>query len=133
MLIPYLYSKAGSRSILTKAVEKGNIEVAKIHAENIVQKNNESLNMQHTSARVDAVASRVQTAARTKRMTSSMQGVVIEMGLATKSMNLEKITCLFNNSEKLFENQDVYLNILDGSMSQKTVTSVFFKMRLKLL
>merc|ERR1712156_463532 len=108
---------------LKKAVEKGNMEVARIHAENAIRKKNESLNLLRTSARVDAVASRVQTAVTTKRMTSSMHGVVRAMGLATKSMNLEKITCLMDNFEKQFENLDVQLNVMDGAMSQTTVTS----------
>ena len=46
---------------LKKAIEKGNMEVARIHAENAIRKKNESLNLLRTSARVDAVASRVQT------------------------------------------------------------------------
>merc|ERR1712018_894731 len=66
---------------LKKAIEKGNMEVARIHAENAIRKKNESLNLLRTSARVEAVASRVQTAVTTKRMTSSMQGVVRAMGL----------------------------------------------------
>ena len=36
-------------------------DVARIHAENAVRKRQESLNLLRTSARVDAVASRVQT------------------------------------------------------------------------
>merc|ERR1712060_124857 len=108
---------------LKKAVEKGNMEVARIHAENAIRKKNESLNLLRTSARVDAVASRVQTAVTTKRMTKSMQGVVMAMGSAMKSMNLEKITCLMDNFEKQFENLDVQLNVMDGAMSQTTVTN----------
>ena len=46
---------------LKKAIEKGNTDVARIHAENAVRKRQESLNLLRTSARVDAVASRVQT------------------------------------------------------------------------
>ena len=46
---------------LKKAIEKGNMDVARIHAENAVRKKNESINLLRTSARVDAVASRVNT------------------------------------------------------------------------
>ena len=49
---------------LKKAIEKGNMEVARIHAENAIRKKNESLNLLRTSARVDAVASRVQTVSK---------------------------------------------------------------------
>ena len=38
------------------------MEAAKIHAENAIRKKNESLNYHRMSTRIDAVASRVQTA-----------------------------------------------------------------------
>lgn len=43
--------------------QKGNREVAQVHAENSIRKKNESLNYLRMSARIDAVAARVQTAA----------------------------------------------------------------------
>ena len=49
-----------------KALEQGNNEVARIHAENAVRKKNESLNYLRMSGKVDAVASRVQSAVTMK-------------------------------------------------------------------
>ena len=46
------------------------------------------------SARVDAVASRVQTAVQMKQVTGSMAGVVKAMESAMASMNLEKVDLL---------------------------------------
>merc|ERR550517_897981 len=109
---------------LKKAIEKGNMEVARIHAENAIRKKNESLNLLRTSARVDAVASRVQTAVTTKRMTQSMQGVVKAMDSAMKSMNLEKISTLMDRFEKDFEDLDVQTSVMEGAMNQTTATSV---------
>jgi charged multivesicular body protein 1 len=77
---------------LKKAIEKGNMDVARIHAENAIRQKNQSLNYLRMSARIDAVSSRVQTAITTKRVTSSMSGVVKAMDGAMKSMNLEKIS-----------------------------------------
>ena len=45
-----------------QALEKGNVEGARIYAENAIRKKNESLNYLRMSGKVDAVASRVQTA-----------------------------------------------------------------------
>ena len=59
------------------------------------------------SARIDAVAARVQTAATQKRVTGSMQGVVKAMETAMKTMNLEKVQTLMDRFEKDFENLDV--------------------------
>ena len=47
---------------LSQALEKGNVEGARIYAENAIRKKNESLNYLRMAARVDAVASRVQSA-----------------------------------------------------------------------
>ena len=133
------------RAKLKKAMEKGNMEVARIHAENgmilfkilplswtscyscsilAIRQKNQALNFLRMSARVDAVASRVQTAVTTKRVTSSMQGVVKAMDSAMKSMNLEKISNLMDKFEKDFEDLDVQTSVMEGAMNQTTATNV---------
>ncbi len=86
-----------------KAIAKGNMEVARIHAENAIRQKNQSLNYLRMGARVDAVASRVQSAVTTRKVTTSMQGVVRSMDAAMKSLNLEKISALMDKFEKQFE------------------------------
>ncbi|XP_062588268.1 charged multivesicular body protein 1b-like [Saccostrea cucullata] len=51
-----------------KAMQKGNAEGAKIHAENAIRQKNQALNYRKMSARIDAVAARVQTAVTTKQV-----------------------------------------------------------------
>ena len=51
---------------MKKALEQGNVEGARIYAENAVRKKNESLNYLRMSGKVDAVASRVQSAVTMK-------------------------------------------------------------------
>lgn len=109
---------------LKKAIEKGNMEVAKIHAENAIRQKNQSLNFLRMSARVDATASRVQSAVTTKKVTKSMEGVVKGMSAAMKSMNLEKISTLMDKFEKEFEDLDVQTSVMEGAMSQSTATNV---------
>merc|ERR1712227_764210 len=109
---------------LKKAIEKGNHEVARIHAENAIRQKNQSLNYLRMSARVDATASRVQSAVTTKKVTQSMQGVVKAMDSAMKSMNLEKISGLMDKFEKEFEDLDVQTSVMEGAMSQTTATNV---------
>lgn len=46
---------------MLKALEKKNVEGARIYAENAIRKKNESLNYLRMASRVDAVSSRVQT------------------------------------------------------------------------
>jgi len=109
---------------LKKAIEKGNMEVAKIHAENAIRQKNQSLNFLRMSARVDATASRVQSAVTTRKVTKSMEGVVKGMAAAMKSMNLEKISTLMDKFEKEFEDLDVQTSVMEGAMSQTTATSI---------
>lgn len=45
-----------------KAIEKQNFEGAKIYAESAIRKKNEALNYRRLAARIDGVASQVQTA-----------------------------------------------------------------------
>ena len=44
------------------------MDSARIHAENAIRKKNEALNYTRMSARIDAVAARVQTAVTTKNV-----------------------------------------------------------------
>ncbi|XP_071455736.1 charged multivesicular body protein 1b-like [Hetaerina americana] len=107
-----------------KAIQKGNMEGARIHAENAIRQKNQALNYLRMSARVDSVASRVQTALTTRKVTQSMTGVVKAMDVAMKSMNLEKISTLMDKFENQFEDLDVQSSYMENAMSQTTTTSV---------
>ena len=107
-----------------KAIQKGNMEVARIHAENAIRQKSQSLNYLRMSARVDAVASRVQTAVTTGKVTKSMAAVVRSMELTMKSMNLEKISGLMDKFEKQFEDLDVQSGCMEAAMSSTTTTNV---------
>ena len=78
-------------SLSIKAITQGNMEGAKIYAENSIRNKNQALNFRRMGSRVDAVAQRVQTALSTKRVTQSMAGVVKSMEAAMNSMNLEQV------------------------------------------
>ncbi|CAG0878576.1 unnamed protein product [Darwinula stevensoni] len=109
---------------LKKAIQKNNTEGARIHAENAIRQKNQALNYLRMAARVDAVASRVQTAVTTRKVTTSMAGVVKAMDAAMRSMNLEKISSLMDKFEKQFEDLDVQSSYMEGAMSQTTTTTV---------
>jgi charged multivesicular body protein 1 len=109
---------------LVKAIQKGNTEVARIHAENAIRQKNQSLNYLRMSARVDAVASRVQSALVTRKVTNSMAGVVKAMDAAMKGMNLEKISGLMDKFESQFEDLDVQSSYMENTMSQTVTTAV---------
>ncbi|XP_039200487.1 charged multivesicular body protein 1b isoform X1 [Crotalus tigris] len=105
---------------IKKAVQKGNMEVARIHAENAIRQKNQSINFLRMSARVDAVAARVQTAVTMGKVTKSMAGVVKSMDATLKSMNLEKISALMDKFEQQFETLDVQTAQMEDTMSSTT-------------
>ncbi|UYV67909.1 CHMP1B [Cordylochernes scorpioides] len=131
-----------------QAIQKNDMESARIHAENAIRQKNQALNYLRMSARVDAVASRVQTAVTTKKVTNSMAGVVKAMDSAMKSMNLEKvryllsqyypeeraavsypgcavqISTLMDKFEKQFEDLDVQAACMENTMSSTTTVAV---------
>lgn len=106
-----------------KCIQNGQIESAKIHAENAIRQKNQAINYLRMAARVDAVASRVQTAVTTTKVTTSMGGVVKAMDSAMKSMNLEKISGIMDTFEKQFEDLDVQSSYMENTMSSTTTVS----------
>jgi len=70
-----------------QAIQKGNMEGAKIHAENSIRQKNQALNYRRMSARIDAVAARVQTAVTTKQVSGYIQDVLSSQILITESLS----------------------------------------------
>ena len=53
---------------IKKAIQKGNMAGAQIHAENSIRNKSQALNYLRMAARIDAVASRVQTAVTQRKV-----------------------------------------------------------------
>ena len=78
--------------IRSQAIQQNHPDIAKIYAQNAIRKQNEKLNLLRLGSRIDAVASRVQTAVTMRQVTGSMAGVVRGMEGAMKAMDLEKVS-----------------------------------------
>lgn len=79
-----------------QAIQQGHNDIAKIYAQNAIRKQNERLNLLRLGSRIDAVASRVQTAVTMRQVTGSMTNVVKGMDQAMKAMDLEKVRFPFH-------------------------------------
>ncbi|KAI8880633.1 hypothetical protein K501DRAFT_324913 [Backusella circina FSU 941] len=108
---------------LKKAIQDGNMEGARIYASNAIRKKNEALNLLKLSSRIDAVASRVQTAITMRKVSNSMAMVVKGMGRAMETMNLEKISMVMDQFESQFEDLDVQTGYMEGAMAGTTTMS----------
>lgn len=100
-----------------KAIQAGNLDVGRIHAENAIRQHNQALNYLRMAARVDAVASRVQTAVSTKKITQSIGAVTKAMDSAMRSMNLEKVSQVMDKFEKQFEDLDVQTSTVESTVA----------------
>lgn len=84
--------ETAEKNKLKAALQKGNTDGARIYAQNAIRKKTEGLNLLRLASRIDAVASRVETAVTMRTVTNSMGQVVKGMDKAMESMNLERVS-----------------------------------------
>merc|ERR1712223_1470981 len=106
-----------------KALEKGNPDVARVYAENAIRKKNESLNYLKMSSKIDATASRVQSAVTMKGVAKNMGSVVKSLEKAVNSMELQKISEVMDKFESQFEDLDVHTAVMEDAMGSATTTT----------
>ncbi|KAG7096722.1 hypothetical protein E1B28_004135 [Marasmius oreades] len=111
------------KSRLKKALQQGNNDGARIYASNAIRKKSEALNLLRLSSRIDAVASRVETAVTMRQVTGNMTSVVRGMDKAMESMNLERISLVMDKFETQFADLDVQTGYMEDVMSSTTAVS----------
>lgn len=115
--------EATEKAKLKKALSQGNSEGARIYASNAIRKNNEALNLLRLASRIDAVASRVETAVTMRQVTGSMTSVVKGMDRAMESMNLDAITRVMDRFEGQFEDMDSQANYMETAMGSTAAST----------
>ncbi|XP_022256797.1 charged multivesicular body protein 1a-like [Limulus polyphemus] len=106
-----------------KALQQGNVDGAKIYAENAIRKKHESLNYLRMASKIDAVSSKVQSAVMMKDVTKNMGSVVKALDKAINSMDLQKVSAVMDKFENQFEDLDVRTSVLEDAMGSATSTS----------
>jgi len=102
-----------------KALQQGNVESAKIYAENAIRKKNESLNFLRMASKVDAVRCKVQSAV-TMKVTQNMASVSKSLEKAMNAMDLEKVSKIMDKFENQFEDLDVRTSVIEDAMGSAT-------------
>ncbi|KAF8312708.1 Snf7-domain-containing protein [Clavulina sp. PMI_390] len=115
--------ESNEKAKLKKALMQGNNDGARIYASNAIRKKNEALNLLRLASRIDAVATRVQTAMTMKQLSGNMLGVVKGMDQAMKTMNLERISGIMDTFETQFSDLDVQTGYMEDTMSSTIATS----------
>ncbi|KAI3405422.2 hypothetical protein KGF56_001766 [Candida oxycetoniae] len=98
-----------------KALTQGNNDIAQLYAQNAIRKANERVNLLRLSSRIDAVASRIQTAVTMRSVTGNMTQVIRGMDKALQTMNLERISLVMDKFESQFEDLDSATNYYETS------------------
>lgn len=98
-----------------KALMQGNNDIAQLYAQNAIRKANERVNLLRLASRIDAVASRVQTAVTMRSVTGNMAQVIRGMDKALQTMNLEKISMVMDKFENQFEDLDASTNYYESA------------------
>ena len=90
---PFLFrpSYNNNNNNTPQALQQGNNDGARIYASNSIRKKSESLSLLRLASRLDAVASRVETAVTMRQVTGNMTSVVKGMDKAMETMNLERV------------------------------------------
>ena len=95
---------------------------AKIYGENVIRETQQGLNFLRLSSRIDAVASRLETAIRMQNVSKAMGTTVKGMSNVMKSMELENISKVMEEFEKQFENMDVKSKHMENTMQSSSAT-----------
>ncbi|XP_008157396.2 charged multivesicular body protein 1b-like [Eptesicus fuscus] len=108
---------------IKKAIQKGNMEVVKIHAKNAIRQKNQAVNFLRMSAQVDAMAARVQTVVTMGKLTKPKARMVKSMDATLKTINLKKISALMDKFEHQFQMLDFQTQQMDTMSSTTTLTT----------
>eukprot|EP01120_Amphizonella_sp_Union-15-10_P009193 TRINITY_DN343_c0_g2_i2.p1 TRINITY_DN343_c0_g2~~TRINITY_DN343_c0_g2_i2.p1 ORF type:complete len:198 (-),score=52.20 TRINITY_DN343_c0_g2_i2:173-766(-) len=103
-----------------EALRKANAEAARIHANDVIRKQNEALSLLHLSSKIDGMHSRLQTMANNKQSMSLLAQISAQMEQGSREMNAEKIGQVVNQFERNFEDLEVATAVVEESMDKAT-------------
>ncbi|KAL3675496.1 hypothetical protein R1sor_025444 [Riccia sorocarpa] len=106
-----------------KAIEKGNMDGARIYAQNAIRKRTEQLNYLRLSSRLDAVVSRLDTQSKMMVINKSMTSIVKALDSALATNNLEKMSMTMDQFEQQFVNMEVQSQFVESAMAGSTSLS----------
>ena len=106
-----------------KAIEKGNMDGARIYAENAIRKRSEQMNYLRLASRLDAVVSRLDTQAKMQTIGKSMGSIVKSLESSLNTGNLQKMSETMDQFEKQFVNMEVQAEFMESSMAGSTSLS----------
>eukprot|EP00204_Picochlorum_oklahomense_P002957 CAMPEP_0118806860 /NCGR_PEP_ID=MMETSP1161-20130426/33301_1 /TAXON_ID=249345 /ORGANISM="Picochlorum oklahomensis, Strain CCMP2329" /LENGTH=179 /DNA_ID=CAMNT_0006736109 /DNA_START=270 /DNA_END=809 /DNA_ORIENTATION=- len=106
-----------SKKQVEKFMKEGQMDTARIHAENAIRQYSEFTQYLQLAARIDAVAQRVKTAITMGQMNKNMHKVVSGMSKVLNAMDVEKLTQVMEKFETDNETLDVRTAYMDEAIA----------------
>jgi len=100
------------------------MENAKIYAENVIRQRKEALNLKRFSIKMGALASKIESAARTQNISQTISNTVPLLQNCLKSMDTLGINQSIGDFEKIFEDLDVKTGELTDALENVSSTAV---------
>jgi charged multivesicular body protein 1 len=108
---------------MKQAIKDGDMQRARIYAQNVIREKNQSLNFLRLSSRIDAVSSRLEAAVRMKDVNNAMVSTVTSMSNIMKNMNVEQIASTMDQFEKQFEDMDMRAGYMEQAMDNSVLAT----------
>jgi charged multivesicular body protein 1 len=106
-----------------KAIEAGNIDIARVYAEQAVREKKQAMTYLRLSSRVDGVKSRMESAMAMSALTPQMSYVCRAMQGVQDQMDPEKIVGIMDKFASLDEDAQVISSVVEESMGGSLTSS----------
>lgn len=105
-------------------IQRSNADGARIFAQNAIRKHHESLNYLKLSSKMDAVASRLETANRAQSLSADIRRALPSLQNVMKDLDTESMTTNMDEFAALFENLDVRSEYVANAIDNTTASSM---------
>jgi len=116
--------EAEQKAKLRAAMKKGEMERAKILAENALREHQQSLSLLKLSARMEAVAQRIEQALVMGKVTKSMSKTVDGMEAAFASLDATKISKIMDRFSEQFDEVDLKTKVMGDELDRNMDSAV---------
>merc|ERR1711977_47866 len=109
---------------IKKALEQGNMEAARLYTENTIRKNRENMNYQRLSARVEAVASKLDSSVQMNKVSSKMAKITQKLGPTMNAMSTLEVAKNMGDFESMFEDMEVREQMMGDAIDGTTTNMI---------
>jgi division protein CdvB (Snf7/Vps24/ESCRT-III family) len=97
-------------------MSKNKVDEAKIYAETVIRQRKEAINVRKFGVKMSALASKIESAARTNQMSQTMKSTIPILTKAMKQMDSNGIGKDISKFEKVFEDMEVKNGEMDAAL-----------------